>query len=42
MVGLLVLGVEACHAELAVILDLQRVEAAKRLHFRKKKGKQSY
>ena len=28
MVGLLVLGVEACHAELAVVPDLQRVEAA--------------
>ena len=32
VMGLLVLGVEARHVELAVIPDLQRVEAAERLH----------
>ena len=32
VMGLLVLGVEACHVELAVVLDLQRVKTAERLH----------
>ena len=32
MMGLLVLGVEARHVELAVIFDLKRVKAAERLH----------
>ena len=33
MVGLLALSVEARHVELAVVLDLQGVEAAQGLHF---------
>ena len=32
VMGLLVLGVEARHVELAVIFDLKRVKAAERLH----------
>ncbi len=32
MVSLLVLGIEARHVELAVVLDLQRVKAAKHLY----------
>ena len=32
MVSLLMLGIEASHAELAVVLDLQRVKAAQCLH----------